>query len=206
MLRGTTLEGRPRLRVHPVGAADVLDLADPAVPSILSKFQQRLDQESLRLAGALANAEDKEAFDEEEFVLPLLQELAKQLEGRARRKNRRTKHADERSQDGQRPTAKAYEDAGEAADDQLLWDDRENTAVVLGPRGRVHVFTSSGKHVTSLMMQGSAVNRRRQQRQWRPAEPEERGEFRMALRRLSSQSVEEDTVTPEPAPPRSGSD
>lgn len=194
LLRGKTLEGRPRLRVHPVGAADVLDLADPSLPAILSRFQQRLDQEALRLAGALSNAGDGEEVDEEEFVLPLLQDLAKQISGRARRKSRRTKHADERSQQGQRPTAKAFEDAKAAADDQILWDDRENTAVVLGPRGRVHVFTSSAKHVTSLMMQGSAIGRRRQQRQWRPAEPEERGEFRIALRRIAATPAVEEAV------------
>ena len=198
LLRGTTLEGRPRLRVHPVGAADLLDIADPSVPAILSKFQRRLDEESLRLAGALSNAGEGAPLDEEEFVLPLMQDLAKQIAGRARRKSRRTRHADERSQDGQRPTAKAFEDARAASDDHLLWDDRENTVVVVGPRGRVHVFTSSAKHVTSLMMQGAAISRRRQQRQWRPAEPDERGEFRLALKRLAASAELAEVPTPPP--------
>ena len=183
VLRGSTLEGKPRLRVNPVGAADVLDLADPSVANLLSRFQRKLDTESLRLSGLLAN--DSEV-DEEEFILPLLQELAKQLAGRARRKNRRTKHADQRSEEG-RPTAKAFEDAQAADDERLFWDDRENTVVVLGPRGRVHVFSASAKHVTSLVMQGAAISKRKQQGQWRSAEPEERGEFRMALKRRIGQ-------------------
>ncbi|MEM7198872.1 MAG: hypothetical protein AAF628_01305 [Planctomycetota bacterium] len=188
LLRGATLEGRPRLRVHPVGAAEVMDVADPSVAHILSRFQQRLDQESLRLAGKLANETE---VDEEEFALPLLQDLARQLTGRARRKSRRTKHADERAQEGQRPTTKAWEDAQAAGDDRLLWDDREGTVVVLGPRGRVHVFTKAARHVTSLVMQGSAINKRVQQGPWRQAEPEERGEFRMAVRRQARRAEEE---------------
>ncbi len=201
LLRGTTLEGRPRLRIHPVGAADVMDLADPSVAQILSRFQRRLDQDSLRLAGKLANDEQ---LDEEEFVLPLLQELAKQLSGRARRKNRRTKHADQRTEEGQRPTTKAYDDAEAAHDDHLLWDDRENTAVIVGPRGRVHVFTPDAKHVTSLVMQGSNIQKRKQQHHWRPAEPEERGEFRIALRRRRGRGedvVASDEVTAAPPAP-----
>ena len=59
--------------------------------------------------------------------------------------------------------------------------------VVLGPRGRIHVFSPDARHVTSVMMQGSAVFRRRQQHRWRPAEPGERGEFRIRLKqRLQS--------------------
>jgi hypothetical protein len=209
VLRGTSLEGRPRLRVHPVGAADIMDLADPTIAQILQRFQQRLDAESLRLAGKLSNGE---AVDDEEFALPLLQELARQLEGRARRRNRRTKHADQRSAEGQRPTAKAYEDAEAAHDEDLLWDDRENTAVVVGPRGRVHVFTPDGKHVTSLVMQGSSLQKRRHQGQWRQAEPEERGEFRFALRRLAGARREQaEAEAPEtevafPAPPTAPTD
>ncbi len=196
LLLGSTLEGRPRLRVHPVGNADVLDVADPSVPQILSGFQRKLDQESLRLAGEQANGDET---DPEEFAMPLLQELARQLVGRSRRRSRRTKHADERTQQGQRPTSKAYEDASGANDEHLLWDDRENTVVVLGGRGRVHVFSPEAKHVTSLVMQGSAVNKRRQQGQWRPAEPEERGEFRIALQQQRRIHEAEVASAPEPA-------
>ena len=104
LLRGTSLEGKPRLRLHPVGAADLMDLADPSIGQILHRFQQRLNTESLRLAGKLAN--DTE-LDEEEFVLPLLQDLAKQVSGRHKRRSRRTAHAEERSVEGHRPTTKA---------------------------------------------------------------------------------------------------
>ncbi len=180
LLRGKTIEGKPRLRLHAVGKVDLMDLADPAVLNILSKFQRQLDAESLRLQGKEKNGE----VDDEAFVLPLLKDLAQKLASRARNVARRTDHAVSRSEEGQRPTPRAYPDAGEAHDDAILWDTEKNTIVVAGPKGRVHVFTAQGKHVTSVMMQGSAVERRRQQGRWRLAEPEERGEFRLALRRL----------------------
>ena len=180
LLRGTTLEGRVRLRLHCVGAVDPMDLADPALMQILSRFQRKLDGEALRLEGKLKNGE----VDEEEFVLPLLQDLAKQLQGRARSAGRRTQHGLERSEQGQRPTSRAYPDAGEATDSAILWDIDQSTVVVLGPKGRVHVFSPDGRHVTSVTMQRAAIDRRRQQGRWRLAEPEERGEFRICIKQL----------------------
>jgi len=180
LLRGKTIEGKPRLRLHAVGKVDLMDLADPGVLNILSKFQRQLDAESLRLQGKEKNGD----VDDEAFVLPLLKDLAQKLASRARNVSRRTEHAVVRSEEGQRPTPRAYPDAAEAHDDAILWDAEKATIVVAGPKGRVHVFTAQGKHVTSVMMQGSAVERRRHQGRWRLAEPEERGEFRVALRGL----------------------
>ena len=180
LLRGKTIEGKPRLRLHAVGKVDLMDLADPGVLNILSKFQRQLDAESLRLQGKEKNGE----VDDEAFVLPLLKDLAQKLQSRARNVSRRTEHAVSRSEEGQRPTPRAYPDAAESHDDAILWDTEKATIVVTGPKGRVHVFTPQGKHVTSVMMQGSAIERRRHQGRWRLAEPEERGEFRVALRGL----------------------
>lgn len=194
LLRGSTLEGRVRLRLHPVGAVDPMDLADPALMQILTRFQRKLDQEALRLEGKLKNGD----VDEEEFVLPLLQDFARQLQTRTRNAGRRTQHGLERSEGGQRPTSKAYPDAGEASDGDILWDVDQSTVVVLGPKGRVHVFTPHGKHVTSVVMQRQAVERRKQQGRWRLAEPEERGEFRIHVKRLVASG--EDQTVAEPAP------
>ena len=193
LLRGTTLEGRVRLRLHTVGAVDPMDLADPAIMQILSRFQRKLDTESLRLEGRIKNGET----DEEEFVLPLINDLARQLQSRTRQVRRRTQHGLERAEDGQRPTSRAYPDAGEASDERILWDIDQGTIVVLGGKGRVHIFSPEGKHVTSVVMQGSAVDRRRQLGRWRLSEPEERGEFRIRVRRAIRE--EEATVAPEPA-------
>ncbi len=196
LLLGTTLEGRPRLRLHAVSAVDLMDLADPSVLHTLSRFQRLLDEESLRLAGKRTNGE----VDEEAFVLPLLQDLAQKLAGRHRREARRTQHGLERSQEGQRPTARAYPDASEAGDEQILFDTEKSTIVVIGPKSRVHVFTPQARHVTSVVMQGSAIHGRRQQGRWREAEPDERGEFRIQLRQLM-QSGEPPTANDGPVEP-----
>ncbi len=180
LLRGTTLEGRVRLRLHPVGAVDPMDLADPALLQILNRFQRHLDVEALRLQGQLQHGE----VDEEAFVLPMLNEFAQRLQSRTRSAGRRTQHGLERSEEGQRPTSRAYPDAAEASDGAILWDLDQNTIVVLGGKGRVHVFTPQGKHVTSVMMQGHAIERRQHMGRWRLAEPEERGEFRIQIKRL----------------------
>jgi hypothetical protein len=180
LLRGHTLEGRVRLRLHVVSAVDPMDLADPALMQILSRFQRRLDAEALRLQGQTQQGE----VDEESFVLPLLQDLARQLQSRTRNAARRTQHGLERSEAGQRPTSRAYPDAGEASDASIWWDLEQNTVVVLGGKGRVHVFSPQGKHITSVTMTGSAIERRRQLGRWRMAEPEERGEFRIHIKRL----------------------
>jgi hypothetical protein len=197
LLRGTTLEGKPRLRLHAVGKVDLMDLADPGLLNILNRFQRHLDTESMRLQGKAQHGE----VDEEAFVRPLLQDLAQKLAGRARSAGRRTQHAVDRSDEGQRPTPRAYPDASEANDESILWDTDQNTIVVLGGKGRVHVFTSHAKHVTSVMMQGAAIERRRHQGRWRLAEPEERGEFRIYLKRLiaagEDKPVEDVPVKPE---------
>jgi hypothetical protein len=197
LLRGTTLEGRTRFRLHWVGAADVRDIADPGVVRILQRFQARLDHESLRFAGMSANGTQP---DEEEFVVPQLQDLARSLRGRARRTGRRTGHATQRSEEGQRPTAKAWEDARDAADDRVLRDTHEDTFVLLGPKNRVHVFSPEAKHVTSFVMTGRNVQRRQHEGRWQPAEPEERGEFRLALKQRLRDGADADATSTEEPP------
>jgi len=198
LLRGHTLEGRVRLRLHVVSAVDPMDLADPALMQILSRFQRRLDAEALRLQGQTQQqAAQQGEVDEESFVLPLLQDLARQLQSRTRNAARRTQHGLERSEASQRPTSRAYPDAGEASDAAILWDTEQNTVVVLGGKGRVHVFSPHGKHITSVTMTGSAVERRRQLGRWRLAEPEERGEFRIHIKRLIAAGQDQPADAPE---------
>ena len=135
-------------------------------------------------------------------MLPLLQDLAKQLQGRTRSAGRRTQHGLERSEQGQRPTSRAYPDASEASDNAIMWDIDQSTVVVVGQKGRVHVFTPDGRHVTSVVMQRAAIDRRRQQGRWRQAEPEERGEFRISIKRLVAAG--EDTTSEGDALPEAG--
>ncbi len=199
LLRGSTLEGRPRLRINPVGKCDLADLADPSVGLIIQRFQSRLDADSLRLAGLEANGQPEETA--EEFALPLLQDLARQLVSQARRKGRRTEHAVERAEASQRPTAKAYDDARSVSDDQILRDDEQGTLIILGSKGRVHVFSPDARHVTSVVMTGSNIQKRRTQGRWFPAEPEERGEFRIQLSKRTASGDAPSERELEPATP-----
>lgn len=188
LLRGRTLDGAPRFRLHWVSGADLRDVADPNLALVLSRFQQSLDQASLRFQGLESNGETP---DEEEFVRPFLVDLAKRLKGRAKRGNRRTGHATERADSSQRPTSKAFEDAKNAGDDSVLRDDEQGTIVIAGPKNRIHVFSPEAKHVTSFVMNGHNLQMRKRDGRWLPSEPEDRGEFRIALRsRLESGDTE----------------
>jgi hypothetical protein len=199
VLRGKTLEGKVLLRVNPVGKHRVIDLEDPSIARILRRFQLHLEDEGLRLAGLEAAAKEQgEPPNEEEFIRPLLQDLARQLESRARRRGRRTEHADQHAEKNQRPTTKAYEDADRAKDDALVWDEEKQTMVVLGPKQRVHVFSPDARHVTSVIMKRHSVEQRQRSHRWRKAEPEERGEFRMHLRNR----IKDGTATVVAAPKR----
>ncbi len=95
----------------------------------------------------------------------LLKGLARRLERMGRQARRRTSHAEIRRGD-QRPTHKALEDAASAPPERFLWDARRKTVVVLGPRHRAHVFSPEGKHITSLILDGEAMESRIRRNRW----------------------------------------
>ncbi len=103
----------------------------------------------------------------------LLQALARRLDKQHRGRGRRTQHAEQRHNEGDRPTRMALADAREADRRQLLFDPRRETLVILGPRGRVHVFSLEGKLVTSVRYSPAAIDRRRERDLWRPATDEQ---------------------------------
>ncbi|MDY7095223.1 MAG: hypothetical protein SX243_19780 [Acidobacteriota bacterium] len=95
--------------------------------------------------------------------------IARRLEKGRRAHRRRTQHAQQRHDEGGRPTSMALADLRVAGAEQLLFDTRQETLVVLGERGRAHVFNPEGKLVTSVRYAPPAIERRRQNRRWRPA-------------------------------------
>lgn len=110
----------------------------------------------------------------------ILKRMARSLQRTARQGTRRTDHAEERQRQ-KRPTAKAVEDAVAAADERLLRDDREGTVVVMGPRGRIHVFSPDGRHVTSLNMRREEIDGRIRRRRWQPLKPPLAEDFRKRI-------------------------
>jgi hypothetical protein len=103
----------------------------------------------------------------------LLAGLARRLERGERARDRRPRHASVRHEEGTRPTRMAAADAVRAAEDEVLFDVRRGTIVVLGERGRAHIFNLEGKLVTSVRYHADAISRRRESGVWRPASPAE---------------------------------
>jgi hypothetical protein len=114
-------------------------------------------------------------------LLGVLNGLARRLEKDRRAAERKTKHARERHAQRDRPTDMALVDLARAGDEAVLVDRRQDTLVVLGERGRTHVFSAEGKHVTSIRYPPEAIERRRQRDLWRPAAPEEVAALREKL-------------------------
>lgn len=99
----------------------------------------------------------------------LVNALARRLEKGARGKERRTQHAERRHQEGDRPTRMALADLARATPESLFYDTRRETLIVLGDRGRTHVFNQDGKLVTSVRYETAAIEKRRHKGIWRPA-------------------------------------
>ena len=98
----------------------------------------------------------------------LLHHLAERLERPHRARQRRTAHGESRHHAGHRPTPTALADLRAAPAERVLYDPRHDTFVVLGPRGRTHVFGSAGKLVTSVRYPAATIDRRRKLGHWRP--------------------------------------
>lgn len=94
----------------------------------------------------------------------------------------RTRHAQRRHQSMERPTSEAWRDAARAGDERLFWDGHQETIVVIGPKGRAHVFSPDGKHVTSMRLGVGELDRKRGQRRWLLLEPQRASAFRLRIR------------------------
>lgn len=99
----------------------------------------------------------------------LLNGLARRLERERRARERRTTHGQQRHREKDRPTWKAQADLAAAREEELLFDTRRETLVVLGERGRAHVFNKAGKLVTSVRYSPFSIERRRKNGIWRQA-------------------------------------
>ena len=105
----------------------------------------------------------------------LLGGLARRLTRDRRGKDRRTRHGEQRHGEDDRPTGMALADLRRAGRDDLLFDVRRETLVVLGEKGRAHVFSPDGKLVTSVRYSPAAIDRRRTKGLWRRAKPAQLG-------------------------------
>ncbi len=77
----------------------------------------------------------------------------------------------------------ALADLARATPENLLFDTRRETLVVVGERGRAHVFNRDGKLVTSVRYNPAVIEKRRQNGIWRQAAREEVDTLRQRLER-----------------------
>ncbi len=111
----------------------------------------------------------------------ILRGMARRLERDLRARARRTGHAQERHEAGDRPTRMAVTDVRTVRGGSVLVDERNKTVVVLGDRGRTHFFTPEGRLVSSVRYSREAVERKRKLGLWRDATPEEADALRGRL-------------------------
>lgn len=99
----------------------------------------------------------------------VLQGLARRIERDTRGRSRRTRHAQKRHLSGERPTRKAIDDLRRAGEEACLRDDRNDTLVILGGRGRTHFFAPEGRLVSSVHYPKETVEKKIRMGLWKPA-------------------------------------
>jgi len=173
--------GRTRLVLQRIGAeaAGFFD-ARPEHPFSIALHAARARLAAIEQDLAAGDAAPARRSELMRKIPGILHDLRRVVERGSRQRERRTRHAAERSLEN-RPTQAALQDAWKASDGDLLADESRGTLIVLGPRGRAHAFTPEGKHVTSLILDREALSRRIARKRWRPATPAEIQVLRTAL-------------------------
>lgn len=111
----------------------------------------------------------------------VLASIARHLDHDHRARGRRTTHAQQRHAEGDRPTRMALRDLAQAAAGDFYFDRRKGTFIVLGERGRAHVWSPAGKLVTSIRYSADSIERKQKHEIWRPAREEEIAELRNSV-------------------------
>lgn len=179
--RGAATAPRRRLTLNVVGAG--------ADGTTLHDLESRLDPPPWKSIGTWSQSVLESIERSERRMKPdhfaariegVLGSIARRLEQGRRGQERRTRHAEDRHQSGERPTRMALADLAEAKDDRFLRDTLRDTVVVLGDRGRAHVFSAAGKLVTSLRSSPEATERKIARGRWKPATSDEVAKLRAA--------------------------
>ncbi len=111
----------------------------------------------------------------------VLNGIARRLEHHRRSRDRRTGHAQKRHKQHDRPTDMALRDLTRAGDDSVLFDLRRETLIVLGDKGRAHVWSAAGKLVTSIRYSPDSIEKKKKLEIWRQATAEEVAALRKAV-------------------------
>lgn len=126
------------------------------VQRALQDFRRHVESLDLSWRSSPTKPERKALEDK---LFAAFRELGAGLERKGRQQQRRTVHAQQRAEQ-QRPVHKAWDDLGAADDEALFRDNKTQSHIVLGRRGRLHVFNDDGRHVTSLVIGHEQLERR----------------------------------------------
>ncbi|MEE9391498.1 MAG: hypothetical protein V3W41_03235 [Planctomycetota bacterium] len=139
---------------EPYGFIELLRRADWSLAAINQELK-RLDP-GLRLKAAA------------EAATQLLADMASGLKRHDRREQWRTDHARGRAEQQDRPTGMAQADLVSVRFDRLYEDLKEKTWIVLGAKGRTHVFSpEDGRHITSLQVGKKGLETRKVRGRWK---------------------------------------
>jgi hypothetical protein len=165
--------GRNALRFNLTGAT-MFELAEAAhiSRSAYGSLYHRARDTQDRIAGLSRRWDDAqrrgEVFDTEGRCEGLMRSLRTDLERIFRATGRRTLHAQEHHERGVRPTSHAHKDLRNASAESTFRDTTKGTLIVVGGKGRIHVFSGAGKLVTSLLFGKSDVEKRLLDGRWSP--------------------------------------
>ncbi len=111
----------------------------------------------------------------------VLNGIARRLEHHRRSRDRRTGHGQKRHKEGDRPTQMALRDLARAGDGNVLFDLRRKTMIVLGEKGRAHVWSTEGKLVTSIRYSPDSIAKKKNLEIWRQATAREIAALRKTI-------------------------
>ena len=180
-------ESTRRLRLNLVGLSWD-SIVEAAVSGPTNGPAENLRKLLAQARDSLKKVERRLASDPEtpldDMVESMLLRLTKDIEQALTVPAHRTQHATERHRDDRRPIRTAVRDADTTSNDKLLWDTRHKTIVVLGPKGRTHVFTEEAKHVTSIRLGRGELERKSQSNRWISLDQKVTDKFRRNLKNL----------------------
>ena len=176
----TDRRGRIGLQLNTVCKAPsgvILGEDDSEAYGWLKQVQERSKKALTKIEKNLASAKKnggEAAFETK--ICDLMRKLGRDLERGQRRSERRTQHAKDRDQMA-RPVHKAMSDLMKSRPDQVFFDEKTKGVILWGNKGRCHVFSERGRHVTSFVIHAKAVQTRLRKKRWRSLEPDRYSRF-----------------------------
>lgn len=188
VVRSSTRSGVVRLGVNTIGSlpngTPALALLGSGAPFPYLELLRKADRRLASLNQDLRKLRRGQRLERSAvFAQRLLADMAHGFSRKTRRSEFRTEHAQQRSGERGRPTGMARQDLESAKAERVFFDEKEKTWVVTASKGRTHVFSADGLHVTSLHLDRRAIDGRLARRRWRRVEDAEFGEVREKLLR-----------------------